>query len=206
MANRDRPEGSDSDDWFAEPDRVPLRGAEAPRPAAGASWPPEAARDSSASREDWLSSIELPAGTKRRRAVGFSSSDRRAVAAAAVALVVLVIGLAAAGVFSGRSGPRLTATATRPIATTPARTTQPKVVSVQVPTTTFAPGTHGPEVKKLQQALARLGYSPGRIDGNYGPGTQAALVRFQRASGLTADGILGPNTLAALASALHGSG
>jgi peptidoglycan hydrolase-like protein with peptidoglycan-binding domain len=57
-------------------------------------------------------------------------------------------------------------------------------------------------VKALQRGLARLGYSPGRIDGQYGPSTVDAVKRFQRAGGLTADGILGPNTLRALSQAL----
>ena len=57
-------------------------------------------------------------------------------------------------------------------------------------------------MKLLQRALAHLGYSPGAIDGQYGPSTKDAVLRFQRAGGLTADGILGPETLRALTRAL----
>ncbi len=57
-------------------------------------------------------------------------------------------------------------------------------------------------MKLLQRALARLGYSPGTIDGQYGPSTTQAVSRFQRAKGLTEDGILGPDTLRALTNAL----
>jgi peptidoglycan hydrolase-like protein with peptidoglycan-binding domain len=50
----------------------------------------------------------------------------------------------------------------------------------------------------LQQALAARGYYKGAIDGDIGPQTQAALVAFQKANGLPADGIIGPITEKAL--------
>jgi peptidoglycan L-alanyl-D-glutamate endopeptidase CwlK len=59
-------------------------------------------------------------------------------------------------------------------------------------------GTTGSEVKKLQKKLKAQGFNPGRIDGAYGPVTKAAVRGFQRNSGLRADGIAGPQTLAAL--------
>ena len=59
-------------------------------------------------------------------------------------------------------------------------------------------GATGPAVKKLQKKLKELGLNPGRIDGAYGPATKAAVREFQRNSGLPADGIAGPRTLAAL--------
>ena len=59
-------------------------------------------------------------------------------------------------------------------------------------------GATGPAVKKLQKKLKALGFNPGRIDGAFGPGTKAAVREFQRNSGLPADGIAGPQTLAAL--------
>jgi putative chitinase len=59
-------------------------------------------------------------------------------------------------------------------------------------------GATGPAVKKLQKKLKALGFNPGRIDGAYGPTTKAAVRAFQRNSGLPADGIAGPRTLAAL--------
>jgi peptidoglycan hydrolase-like protein with peptidoglycan-binding domain len=60
-------------------------------------------------------------------------------------------------------------------------------------------------VKLLQRALARLGYSSGRVDGSYGPATVNALKRFQQANGLQPDGVLGPKTLQALKSKLRAS-
>lgn len=58
-------------------------------------------------------------------------------------------------------------------------------------------------MRALQRSLVRLGYAPDAIDGKYGPKTQKALEAFQTASGLTADGILGPKTLAALKKAVR---
>jgi peptidoglycan hydrolase-like protein with peptidoglycan-binding domain/DNA invertase Pin-like site-specific DNA recombinase len=49
-------------------------------------------------------------------------------------------------------------------------------------------------VRLLQQRLRRLGWSPGPIDGMFGPRTEAAVVRFQHAAGLAADGIAGRRT------------
>jgi peptidoglycan hydrolase-like protein with peptidoglycan-binding domain len=53
-------------------------------------------------------------------------------------------------------------------------------------------------VRVLQRRLAGLGFAPGPIDGRYGPLTTDAVERFQSASGLTADGIVGARMLAAL--------
>jgi peptidoglycan hydrolase-like protein with peptidoglycan-binding domain len=59
--------------------------------------------------------------------------------------------------------------------------------------TPLAPGVQSPDtVRALQQ---KLGVT---ADGVYGPRTRAAVKRFQRANGLTPDGVAGPQTLAAL--------
>jgi hypothetical protein len=59
--------------------------------------------------------------------------------------------------------------------------------------TPLAPGVQSTDtVRALQQ---KLGVS---ADGVYGPKTRAAVKRFQRAHGLTPDGVAGPRTLAAL--------
>lgn len=50
----------------------------------------------------------------------------------------------------------------------------------------------------LQVALQSRGLYSGAIDGVKGPGTTAAIERFQRRAGLTADGIPGPATRKAL--------
>jgi peptidoglycan L-alanyl-D-glutamate endopeptidase CwlK len=59
-------------------------------------------------------------------------------------------------------------------------------------------GSSGPDVTALQTRLKELDFDPNGVDGNFGPGTKAALIAFQKSKGLTADGIAGPQTMAAL--------
>jgi peptidoglycan hydrolase-like protein with peptidoglycan-binding domain len=49
----------------------------------------------------------------------------------------------------------------------------------------------------LQRALVRAGIEVA-VDGNFGEATEAAVKRYQSGKGLTADGIVGPATRAAL--------
>jgi peptidoglycan L-alanyl-D-glutamate endopeptidase CwlK len=56
----------------------------------------------------------------------------------------------------------------------------------------------GAEVSRLQERLKELGFNPGNIDGEFGTGTEAAVIAFQRSEGLLADGVVGTNTLRAL--------
>ena len=59
------------------------------------------------------------------------------------------------------------------------------------------------ENKAVQQKLKELGYYSGRVDGVYGQGTRNAVVAFQKANGLTADGVVGQNTARALGISLN---
>lgn len=59
-------------------------------------------------------------------------------------------------------------------------------------------GHKGPRVDTLQIALINRGYLSPPIDGDFGPATENAVVRFQQDYGLIVDGIAGPGTLAAL--------
>ena len=59
-------------------------------------------------------------------------------------------------------------------------------------------GSTGPAVTALQQALTRLGVASLTADGIFGPRTDAAVRAFQSSAGLVADGIAGPKTFAAL--------
>ena len=51
-----------------------------------------------------------------------------------------------------------------------------------------------PRVRALQRSLLARGQRPGPVDGVYGPQTEAAVERLQRARGLAVDGIVGPRT------------
>ena len=66
-------------------------------------------------------------------------------------------------------------------------------------------GSRGETVKLIQQKLKRWGYYNGAIDGIYGSATKKAVKYFQSKNGLTADGIVGNKTLAALGISLSGS-
>ncbi len=52
--------------------------------------------------------------------------------------------------------------------------------------------------KQIQRALKNAGYYDGPIDGKIGPKTKAAIIKFQKANGLKADGIVGKRTSAEL--------
>lgn len=56
----------------------------------------------------------------------------------------------------------------------------------------------GDDVATLQQRLLEMGFDPGRCDGIFGPGTEAAVRELQRGVGLAPDGTVGPRTLRAL--------
>jgi lysozyme family protein/peptidoglycan hydrolase-like protein with peptidoglycan-binding domain len=60
-------------------------------------------------------------------------------------------------------------------------------------------------VIEIQKALASKRFSPGEIDGDFGPDTEAAVVAFQLAEGLVADGQVGGDTAAALGISLKPS-
>ncbi len=55
-------------------------------------------------------------------------------------------------------------------------------------------GSAGAAVRVLQTKLKTLGYYTGNVDGDYGSGTVTAVKAFQRAHGLTADGVAGGGT------------
>lgn len=63
-------------------------------------------------------------------------------------------------------------------------------------------GERGEAVANLQLDLIRFGFQPGKPDGVFGYGTEAAVIAFQKSHGLTPDGIAGPKTLAKLSAAV----
>ena len=153
------------------------------------------------SQDEWLVGDDQPP-----RSTPFdpwSLADRRVLVPVGGVLVFLVALLAAFGVFSSSPSPVSVPVVTVPPVTTPvvtqATTTAAAPSTSAPPTTTLKPGDTGSQVKALQQELASLGYTVGTIDGSYGPATIKAVTAFQRGHHLTADGIVGPATLLALA-------
>lgn len=62
---------------------------------------------------------------------------------------------------------------------------------------TLRPWAIGSAVRAMQQALKDLGYGV-KVDGTYGPASEAAVRSFQRKNGLQVDGIAGDSTLSLL--------
>lgn len=59
-------------------------------------------------------------------------------------------------------------------------------------------GLKGDEVVELQKFLNNAGYGLLATDGDFGSKTKTAVIAFQTANGLTADGVVGPMTRTAL--------
>ena len=73
-------------------------------------------------------------------------------------------------------------------------TPSPSPTPGSTPSRTLRYGYTGEDVKLLQNRLIELGYLKGTADGTFGTTTQAAVKAFQKANGLTADGVAGTNT------------
>lgn len=78
---------------------------------------------------------------------------------------------------------------------------------IDVPAAVFAfnrvlklqkPYMEGKDIEVLQDALNKLGFNCGRVDGVYGTATQAAVKAYQKKMKLTADGIAGKQTITKL--------
>ena len=69
-----------------------------------------------------------------------------------------------------------------------------------------SPLMYGDDVRAVQNKLNSLGYNCGTADGYYGNATKSAVISFQSAKGLTADGEVGPATWSALFNSSSSSG
>ena len=196
----------DEDDWFATPAVEPAE-LDLPGEVAWQDEPEPPPRP--------------PNGLARRQAM-------------VLVAVVAAIALGAAGILLARSLTGSDDTSTTPATTglttqattsattaantdtTPADTTPPDSTPTTstptsttdaVPTgTTLRAGDTGASVLALQQTLASLGFDPGAADGKFGTATTEAVTAFQKAKGLTEDGVAGPATIAAINTAAAGSG
>lgn len=63
---------------------------------------------------------------------------------------------------------------------------------------TLRSGMYGPAVARVQETLKELGFYTGPLDGVFGPGTETAVMDFQRSVQLADDGVVGPATWGAL--------
>ncbi|MBN1311986.1 MAG: peptidoglycan-binding protein [Anaerolineae bacterium] len=75
----------------------------------------------------------------------------------------------------------------------------PSAAAYDLGTRTLQRGMKGDDVKELQIRVAGWAADSAQqtyvvVDGDFGPGTEAAVKRFQRAYGLTADGVVGSQT------------
>jgi Putative peptidoglycan binding domain len=187
------------DDWFDEPEPPTL---EAGR---GGRQPYEIPAET---EEDvWVLPEDEPRRPRRggRRGdivIGGRALTTTQVAILAIAgLAIFIAILAAAGVFSSTPAPTTQTMTTQ--TTLPTTSTTPTTPTVKAPTQQLKQGDTGAQVKLLQKALTALGYSPGKADGSFGPATLTEVKDFQSAYGLTADGIVGTQTLAKLHQALQ---
>ena len=173
---------------------------------------------------------DVPRPVRTPEAEGTDFTRRRVVAGAILIAVAALAGVLAFVVFGGDESPTtpVTQPVTAPTATETTTETTPSTGTTTTTTpTTTTPTTTQPEtggatgftlpegtklqrdaendaavVRELQQALTAAGYDPGPADGTYGAQTEAAVVAFQQANGLAVDGRVGPETAAALNSAL----
>ncbi|MEA4928736.1 MAG: peptidoglycan-binding protein [Candidatus Limiplasma sp.] len=78
--------------------------------------------------------------------------------------------------------------------TTTTTTTDSETTSTGTNPNTIQYGDSGDRVTTLQTALVKLGYEIGGVDGRFGAATRKAVIAFQKANGLTADGLAGTKT------------
>jgi Putative peptidoglycan binding domain len=189
-------QGPGYDDWFDEPE-------------------PPTETQSGANRgvyedadEVWVLPEDEESGSHPQRELVIGGRHLTMTQVAIIALSVLAVILAilaATGVFSnGKAAvPPVTTENPPPPAKTTTSTPTNTTPTVQAPTQVpLKLGDTGQPVKDLQKALAKVGFSPGTPDGDFGPATQVEVEKFQVAKGLPEDGIYGPGTRTALQNAL----
>jgi len=144
-----------------------------------------------------------PESAAARRPGAPAARDRSrlyAVLAGVLTLVLVGMGVAAATLPGRDSGVQLASPVVSETPTpTPSPTATPTPTPTPSPSATPAAAPPVTQIAEVQRRLAELRYYVGAIDGAGGPATRSALMAFQKVNDLGADGVLGPQTLAALA-------
>jgi peptidoglycan hydrolase-like protein with peptidoglycan-binding domain len=135
--------------------------------------------------EPWQLSLGRSRARRRAAQLRFVPASSRAKRVSLGALVALTVGPTA----SLASGQSSLVSATNP---EPVTTTEHVIV--------LSSGSEGRQVQLLQKALGEI-----KVDGVFGPETEAAVRSFQASRGLSVDGVVGPLTSAALRSQSAGN-
>jgi hypothetical protein len=156
--------------------------------------------------EDWLEAPteEMSSPSRRRPAPRPPGAPSRRLVALVAGISILLLAILVI-IFSGDDEePEAPATTTQAETdTAPAQEAEP---SLQLQAgEALSEGDSGPRVRRLQRALASLGYDV-TADGVFGPGTTAAVRSFQEDAGLDADGVVGSGTVRAVNDALTEGG
>jgi peptidoglycan hydrolase-like protein with peptidoglycan-binding domain len=118
---------------------------------------------------------------------------RAALTGAALAATLSPAAMAATGGGATLSVPvgAPPAASSKPASTTPTSTTAPaaRVATGLLGRRVLRLGMRGRDVREMQQALSAAGYRTA-ADGQFGPLTRVSVVRYQRATGLRANGVL----------------
>ena len=132
-----------------------------------------------ASAEVWELSLGRSRARRRAAELRFVPAGSRAKRLSLGALAAFSVG-PTAGLLEGG------ASAARAAAPEPPATTEEHAI-------TLTEGSQGRQVELLQRALGNV-----KVDGIYGPETEAAVRSFQSSAGLAVDGVAGPATTSAL--------
>jgi peptidoglycan hydrolase-like protein with peptidoglycan-binding domain len=138
-----------------------------------------------ADEEPWQLSLGRSRARRRAQELRFVPGGSRAKRVSLGALAALTVG-PTASLASGQ--------ASSTPATSPGPTTSTEHIIV------LSEGSEGRQVQLLQKALGSI-----KVDGVFGPETEAAVRSFQASRGLTVDGVVGPLTSAALRSQSAGA-
>jgi peptidoglycan hydrolase-like protein with peptidoglycan-binding domain len=137
-----------------------------------------------ADEEPWQLSLGRSRARRRAAQLRFVPAGSRAKRISLGALAALTVG-PTASIASGQAS------------VGPASNPEPATTTEHVIVITY--GSEGRQVQLLQQALGGI-----KVDGAFGPETEAAVRSFQASRGLSVDGVVGPLTSAALRSQLAG--